>query len=378
MLLVAATLISIPAAAVAQKGPEISIDPTTTSGGSAITVTGSGWDPSLGPVSVYSSIEDVTGPTPSPPLGPPSPSPSPTPDATGSFSITLVVPFLPPGPYTVVACQDCGNSDGFPLARSSLIVAPAAPTLALSAMSGTAGSGINAVGTGWNPANGPVSIFPDASDVSSPGAALFTGVPDATGTFTASMQAPDTPQDYVFVACQRCGAEPAATQTASFTVVSSQAPPARVTVPDLVGLDTRRAEQLVNALHLTLVIRWQGEGEERGIVGSQSPLPGRRVPQGRRVRVTADRTPVVAPVARPWLPAAIAAAALIVLVAAIATAATRRPRRRRWVRRHIRTDPHPDPAPDIAGRWIGPAPDRAVRLVPHEDHGVQSLEEVGS
>jgi hypothetical protein len=259
-----------------------------------------------------------------------------------------------------------------------LTVTPAAPTLALSVTSGRPGSDVTAVGTGWSPLNGPVSIFPDASEVSTPGAVLADVVPDAEGSFTAPMQAPGTPQDYDFVACQRCGAEPAAIQTASFTVVtSSLPPPTRVTVPNLVGLDTSRAEQLVNALDLTLVVTWQGEGEDRGVVGSQAPRAGRRVPRGTQVGVTADRTPVVAPVARPWLPAAIAAAALIAL-AIIATAATRRLRRRRWVRRHIRMDPHPDPAPDIAGQWVGPAPDRAVRLVFHEDHGVQSLEEVGS
>jgi hypothetical protein len=374
VLLTAAMLVSLPTRALAQ-GPELVIDPLGAPAGWQVVVSGSGWDPSLGPVSV--SIEGVTNPTPSP-LTPSTP-PPPTPDASGSFSATFVAPFLAPGPYTFVACQDCGDADGFPEARRSFTIAPPAePRLSLSATSGTAQSDVTAVGTGWNPLDDAVSIFPDASDFS-PEAALVTGViPDDQGSFTTHLLAPVTAQDYEFVACQRCGAEPAAIDTAPFTVVAATQSPPSVTVPNLVGLDTQRAEQLVTALGLSLAITWQGEGEDRGLVASQTPLAGRRVPPGKQVRVTADRTLVAAAAGTPWLPVTIAAAALIALVAAIATIVARRLSRRRLIRPSIRTVVHPDPAPDIAGRRVGAAPDRTVRLVPHKDHGVQSLEEVRS
>jgi hypothetical protein len=379
VFLATAMLVSNAPHALAQ-GPELVIDPLGAPAGWQVVVSGSGWDPSLGRVSVFSSIDDVNSPTPSP-IPPSSPSPSPTPDANGSFSTTYVVPFLTPALYTFVACQDCGDADGFPEARGSFTIEPAAePMFSPSVASGTAQSDVTAVGTGWNPLDGPVSIFPDASDVFTPEAALVADVmPDDQGSFTTHLLAPDTPQDYDFVACQRCGSEPAASDTAPFTVVASpQTPPARVTVPNLVGLDTSRAEQLVDVLQLTLVITWQGEGEERGLVASQTPLPGRRVPQGKQVSVTADRTPVVTPAGRQWLPVTIVAAALIALAAVVATIVARRLGRRRWVRRHIRTAPHPDPAPVIVARRVGDAPDRSVRLVSHQDHGIQSLEEVRS
>jgi len=377
-LLAAATLVSVTAAAVAQR-PEFTIDPQAAPGGSEVVVSGSGWDPSLGPVSIYSSIEDVTGPSPSPPLVAPSPSPSPIPDSSGSFSTTIVVPFLAPAPYTFVACQVCGDFEKGRLAREPFTVEQSVPTLTLSAMIGKAGSRITAVGTGWDPANGPVSVFPDASDISTPGAALADPqTPGPAGTFIAHFLAPSAPQDYLLYACQRCGAEPAAEKTASLTVVASHPPASQVVVPDLVGLDTRRAQQLVHALNLTLAVTWRGAGAEVGVVASQNPRPGTRVPRGTRVRVTAKRTPAVARVGQRWPPAAPAAAVLIALAAVAAAVAAARLRPRRWVRRHVRTDPHPDLVPEITEHRIGDTPDLAVRIVPHADRGVQTLEEVRS
>jgi PASTA domain len=367
-----------PSVATAQS-PQLFIDPPLAPAGWAIAVSGTGWDSSLGPVSVYSSIDDATKTTATS-LAPPAPSPSPTPDAKESFSTTLVVPFLPPGAYTFVACQDCGDTDSHPLARMSFTIeVPAPPTLSLSPASGAPGSTTTAVGTGWNPLNGPVGIFPDA-DTSTPDTALVTGVdPQPDGGFTASVHAPSSARRYDFVACQRCGSEPAASQSATFTVVSSQAPPALVVVPNLVGLDTRRARQLTHALHLGLAVTRQGAGDEPGVVASQSPRPGTRVPRGTRVHVVARTTLVITTEGRRRPSAAvIAAAALIVLAGAIGAIAVARLRPRRWARRHVRTKPHPDLVPNVTGHRVGDAPDHAVRVVPHGDRGVQTLEEVGS
>ena len=374
-LLAAATLAGVPAAAVAQ-GPEFAIDPSSAPAGSAVVVTGTGWDQSLGPVSIFSSIEDVIGPTPSPPLVAPSPSPSPMPDASGSFSTTIVVPFLAPATYTFVACQECSPKPR-ELAREPFAVEPSAPTLTLSATSGTPAAKINAVGTGWDPANGTVSIFPSRSDATTPGSALATRDPDVAGSFTVAMVAPADPLVYDLYACQRCGSEPAAEQTASFTVVASP-PPTRVAVPRLVGLDTRRAQELIDVLHLTLAVTWRGSGSDVGIVASQFPRAGRHVPPGTTVRVTATRTAAVAPVGRRWPPAATAGAVLIALAAIAAAVAALRLRPRRWVRRHIRTEPRPDVVPEITRRRVGDTPDLSVRIEPHEDRGTQTYEEVGS
>jgi hypothetical protein len=370
---------ALPSSPAPAQGPEASNQASGAPPGWPVIVSGSGWDPSFGPVSVYSSIEDAEKSS-STPLAPASPVPSPTPNADESFSVTLVVPSLPPGPYTFVACQDCGNADGYPLARFPFtVVVPAQPTLSLSPPSGTARSTISAVGTGWNPLNGPVSVFPDASATSAPASALVAGVvPDPQGAFTASMSAPGTPNDYLFIACQRCGPESAATQTAAFTVARNVAPPAGVVVPDLVGLDARRAEELVHALHLRLRITWTGPGEQHGVVVSQSPPPRSRVPRGTRLLATARRTLAVASTDQPsrMPPAAVAGlTALIVLVAGIALWQLRS---KRWLQRHIRVEPHPETFPDIAPRRMSDAPDHAVRFVRHGDRGVQTLEEIGS
>ena len=371
----------LPSPAARAQGPEASIQPAGAPPGWPVVVSGSGWDPSFGAVSVYGSIDDV-GSSSSAPLAQPSPTSSPTPDADESFSVSLVVPSLAPGPYTFVACQDCGNVDGYPLARVPFtVVAPAQPTLSLSPTRGMARSTISAVGTAWNPLDGPVSIFSDASAIAEPASALVTGVvPDAQGSFTASLPAPDAPNDYLFVACQRCGPEPAASRTAAFTVVAarSQAGQGLVVVPDLVGLDTRRAEDLVHALHLRVRITWTGAGEQHGVVVSQSPPPRSRVPRGTRLLAAARRTPVVATVDRPSRMPAAAVAALTALIVLVAGIAVWQLRSKRWIRRHIRVEPHPDPFPEVASQRTGDAPDHAVRVVRHGDRGVQTLEEIGS
>ena len=372
--LIVAAFSSVPIAAQAQD-QVISIDPQAAPAGWAVTVTGTGWDPKYGPVSIYSSFDDIESSTPTP-LAPP----SPTPDDTEAFSTTILVPSLTPGDYTFVACQECPNSDSFPYAEYRFTVEATAPaTLSLSPSNGAPRSDVTAVGTGWNPLDGRVSIFPDQSDVSSPDAALVSATPDATGTFKVPVVAPDAPHPYVFFACQRCGAEPAESQTADFTVVvSTQRPPALVVVPDLVGLDATRAEQLTAALGLALAVTWQGRGDERGVIRSQVPHAGTRVPPGARLHATAERTPAPAPLSQRSR-AAVGVATVLLIAALVATIVAWRLRRpQRWVQRRIRIEPHPDPVPAVAQNRIGDAPDHAVRVEPHRDPGVQTLEEVGS
>jgi hypothetical protein len=52
-----------------------------------------------------------------------------TPDSAGTFSVTLTVPNRPPGTYQFIACQRCGNPDGYPSANASFEISPVPPTV---------------------------------------------------------------------------------------------------------------------------------------------------------------------------------------------------------------------------------------------------------
>jgi len=380
-LLATTGLVWFPAAARAQPTPTPQVTlivPTSAPAGWPIVISGSGRDAKWGPVSVYSSSNDLISKPPTPPLATQSPSspppsaPSAVPDSDGFISLLLVVPSsLPLGDYTFFACQDCLDTDSHPEASHPFTVkAPPETTFALTPPAGKPGSAVRATGTGWNPLDGGVTITPPGA--TSPGSPLLV-TPHADGSFSVPIQAPGTPHTYTYVACQDCDSESKVQREAHFTVASLLH---GVFVPNLVGLDTREAETRVHARGLTLAITWTGSGTERGSIVSQVPHAGRRVPPGTQIRVTAQRTPAAVTAGRRWPPAAVAAAVLAALLAATAAITVGRLRPRRWVRRHIRVEPHVDPTPELTEHRIGDSVDLAIRLVPHGDRGVQTLEEV--
>jgi hypothetical protein len=85
---------------------------------------------------------------------------------------------------------------------------------------------------------------------------------------------------------------------------------------------------------------------------------------------------------RPWernpLWLLVAVAALLLLVTAVPAIRGERGRRqRRWVRQHVRAEPHSSPIDVTVDRDPHSAPTFAIRLQPHNDIGTQTLKEGG-
>lgn len=81
--------------------PAVSPDPDSAPVGEAVAATGSGWDPSVGDVSIFAEEAEVADPSAALVTA--------TPDADGSFSVALPVPDMPAGTYAFVACQRCDD-----------------------------------------------------------------------------------------------------------------------------------------------------------------------------------------------------------------------------------------------------------------------------
>src|SRR5262249_20379142 len=128
---------------------------------------------------------------------------SPMPDSSGHFSTPVTVPFEAPAGYTFYACQACAKSP-FEAREPFTVAPPMTPRVLVDPPGAQPGSTITATGTGWNPLNGPVTIFPSQEAVADPTAALVTKDPGPTGNITTSFVAPDTLGALVLFACQLC------------------------------------------------------------------------------------------------------------------------------------------------------------------------------
>lgn len=100
----------------------LSLDPPSAQPGERVTVSGAGWAPRRGPVLLFSDVGESDDPSnalvTAQPLG------------DGTFEATLEIPDAEAADYTYYACQDCGNTAGFPLASRSFTVTSGPNTLA--------------------------------------------------------------------------------------------------------------------------------------------------------------------------------------------------------------------------------------------------------
>jgi hypothetical protein len=356
----------------AATGPTLSLDPASAPSGWEVNAAGTGWDLASGDVSIFRDVTDSNFPDAALATA--------TPDATGAFSKALLVPTDVAGNYVFFACQQCGDADGFPAARSPFTIeVPPTPSLLLDPSAARSGSTVGATGAGWNPVLGRVSIFRDAADSLFPTSILAARDPDPAGSFSAPLVVPmDVEGDHVFYACQQCD-DPTATATAPFTILPpvTTAPPPRLrTVPNVVGMSVAQALAVIQRRHLAPELRWIGSGENRGRVVSQHPLAGTRVPSGTSVFATARRTLVTASAGASW-PRRAASGGILLILAAAAAVLWWRPRRQRaWVRRHVRTEPRTGPAHVTAEQGLDAEPSHTVTLQVHRDRGTQTLEEV--
>jgi hypothetical protein len=173
---------------------------------------GSGWDPALGDVYLFASVEDwsnLSNAFTSVPV-----------DRSGEVSPTRVtIPFYDVGDYALAACQNCGDVDYSPGTTFPFsIVERPPPAFTIEPSSAYLGQSVEAWGTGWEPAFGEVRIFTDSAAVADPAAVPLAVAPvDDLGRFGPT---PVTlfglaATSYSFVACQRCG-DPDITPSATF------------------------------------------------------------------------------------------------------------------------------------------------------------------
>ncbi len=141
------------------------------------------------------------------------------------------------------------------------------------------------------------------------------------------------------------------------------APPASVSVPNLVGLSRDDAQRaLPQGLGLGTV-----SGSD-GTVVDQQPKAGDQVPPGTQVNLVLNT-----PSSPPWLDVLVVF--IVGLALLVALVLRRRAERRRWHGR-IRVESAPDLNPKIHLREPDRAASFTVRVEVHPDHGVQSVREV--
>ena len=209
--------------------PELSLTPSSGQVGETVTVSGTGWLPGRGLVSVFADKADSGSPDQA--------LITVAPGSDGDIAAPLLLTDLAVRDYRFYACQDCGNPKGYPSADAPFTVTPAPqlrPRLALTPSTGEVGDEVTASGSGWT-ASGPVSVYADKSDQSRPGSELVSVTPSADGVFTTTMVVPDRPPgDYVFFACQACtDVESSLSTSATFTItVAAPARPRLSLTPD--------------------------------------------------------------------------------------------------------------------------------------------------
>src|SRR5439155_1353814 len=162
--------------------PSVTASPASGLPGATITLTGQGWDPGIEGAIYQTEAEAGTGS----PIGSftPGQDGSFTPGHDHSFTTTFKVPQVPTGPYTMVACQQCGNPDSSVRAPFTFQVAAivGSGTLDLTPSSGRQGDRIQVGGRGWSLAGGVVRIYvnPTTPISGDPDAEVL---PSAEGTF---------------------------------------------------------------------------------------------------------------------------------------------------------------------------------------------------
>lgn len=109
--------------------------------------------------------------------------------------------------------------------------------ITVSPASGSPGAVITLTGTGWNPENGDVDLYPDISESFEREDRLVTAEPDPAGTFSVTFAVPDREEgDYRLYACQGCDESGRTGEaSASFTITSAPVLDPRLTLTPLSG-----------------------------------------------------------------------------------------------------------------------------------------------
>lgn len=175
-------------------GPAIVLDPNHAAAGRDVRVSGGDWDPAV-VVSVYFDVADIGSLDP---IG------TTTPGPDGEIDTTFTVPSRGVGSYTVAACQRCAPNVFQASGAFSIDESAASPDIRLRPPSGRPGDRVRVIGTGFDPNDGPVSIYLDEADPSRE--PLTTAVPGPLRSFSKGIVVPagTRPGSYAIVACQRC------------------------------------------------------------------------------------------------------------------------------------------------------------------------------
>lgn len=194
--IVTASLVTSPQPAGAV-GEEWHFTPAAGSPGQTVNVSGTGWDPTYGPIYLFlpNSGSDPGTAWQQVPVGP-----------NGGFSADVVVPTLAARSYQFFGCQICSfiDSPGPPNAYASFTVLPTFRPLVSEGLPGTS---VPVVGSGWQPGQ-PVSLYTSRESVGDPTGLVATISLLTNGVLVEGsvFQVPGlTPGPHVFVACQNCG-----------------------------------------------------------------------------------------------------------------------------------------------------------------------------
>jgi hypothetical protein len=99
--------------------PTLVISPVQAAPGQTVTASGTEWDEGLGDVRVFAGGSDLLKPAAALATVPPQ---------SGAFATPLTVPELSAGGYRFVACQRCGDVDGYPSASFEFTILATTPT----------------------------------------------------------------------------------------------------------------------------------------------------------------------------------------------------------------------------------------------------------
>jgi hypothetical protein len=203
--------------------PQLSLVPTSGGPGAGVVASGSGWLPDV-EVLVFADRSEITEPGAA--LARRSA------DEAGTFSASFAVPQRDRGAYQFIACQRCGDPDGYPQASASFRITAVPPTtttppaaaaaLTITPSSGNRGQTVIASGAGWLPGRGQVMVFARKGDRTDASRALLVVEPRANGTFGTSLTVPNVPVGrHRFYACQACGDPRGPSDTARFTITAA-------------------------------------------------------------------------------------------------------------------------------------------------------------
>lgn len=189
--------------------PDLELDPVKQSVGEEVTVHGTGWSNTAGPVSVYADESDVVAGR----------------DVRvtaavsgGEFSTTLVVPDRNVKLLTVFACQLCGDSELEAETTLTITTAPVQkPVLRIRPATGRPGESVTATGAGW--LDGPVTVSARRTE---DGPRTHLATPTASnGGFKQELTVPPMDRGPIEIAaCQRCGTADESAYVVQFTIVA--------------------------------------------------------------------------------------------------------------------------------------------------------------